>query len=79
MSVANSSFISSRRARRSYGTVILVPFVEDEHNKKNAIKRPEGKMAQKMFWHIKKVRGLQYYIVSTIIVIWTLTDIYPSE
>lgn len=60
MSVTNSSFISSRRARRSYGTVILLPFVEDEHNKKDAIKQPEGKMVQKMFWHIKKVRPLLY-------------------
>jgi hypothetical protein len=60
MSVTNSSFISSRRARRSYGTVIFLPFVEDEHNKKDAIKQPEGKMVQKMFWHIKKVRPLLY-------------------
>ncbi|EEA19166.1 conserved hypothetical protein [Talaromyces marneffei ATCC 18224] len=54
MSNTNSSFISSRRAWRCYGTVVHSPFIDEEHNRKNATKHPEGRMVQKMFWHIKK-------------------------
>lgn len=56
MRESGTSFISSRRARRSYGTVLLEPFIEGEHQEKDAIEHPElGKMVEKMFWHIKRV------------------------
>lgn len=50
-------FISSRRARRSYGTVLLEPFIKEEHQEEDATEHPQlGTMVQKMFWHIKRVR-----------------------
>lgn len=52
----SNSFVKARRARRSYGTVILVPFIEGEHDEKDAFTHPKlGKKARKMFWHIKRV------------------------
>ena len=57
MRESGKSFISSRRARRSYGTVLLEPFVDGEHEEKDATQHPElGTMVQKMLWHIKRVR-----------------------
>lgn len=59
LSNRGSSFVTSRKARRSYGTVVLETFIENEHDEHSSIVHPEfGKMVQRMFWHIKKVQSL---------------------
>lgn len=55
--IKSGNFVTSRKSRRSYGTVVLLPFIEGEHDDKNAIIHPElGKRVESMYWHSKKAR-----------------------
>lgn len=55
--VKSSNFVKNRRARRSYGVLTHVPFIEEEHEERVAGLHPQlGKRAYKYFWHIKRVR-----------------------
>ncbi|OKL57977.1 hypothetical protein UA08_06780 [Talaromyces atroroseus] len=53
--VKSTSFIKSKKARRSYGTVTYVPFNPNEHDEDNAVTLPGlGKRMEKMHWHVKR-------------------------